>query len=314
MSLVVLKPGLCTTFQDAGRTGYQHIGVPVNGPMDALAQQLANLLVGNPLGLGTLELTLQGPTLRFDARALIVLAGADLGASLDGQPLPPNRAVRVKPGAVLTFAQRKAGARAYLAVAGGFSVEPVLGSVSTYRRGAYDGMLGRALAAGDRLGFASSFRNAPRIVLPASLTRALEREALAPIRIVPGSEWQHFDDEAQQHLLSAEYTIGNDSERMGYRLQGPALALRQPLELLSEAVAFGTVQVPPNGQPIVLMADRQTTGGYPRIAHVISADLPLLAQRLPGETVRFELTTLAHAQQLAVSRARMLAQLERAHA
>ncbi|QCI10612.1 biotin-dependent carboxyltransferase family protein [Pseudomonas putida] len=314
MSLVVLKPGLCTTFQDAGRTGHQHIGVPVNGPMDALAQQLANLLVGNPLGLGTLELTLQGPTLRFDAGALIALAGADLGASLDGQPLLPNQAVRVKPGSLLAFAQRKAGARAYLAVAGGFSAAPVLGSVSTYRRGAYDGVLGRALVAGDRLGFASSFRNAPRIVLPTRLNRMLEREADAPIRVVPGSEWQHFSDEAHAHLLNAEYTIGNDSERMGYRLQGPALDLRQPLELLSEAVAFGTVQVPPNGQPIVLMADRQTTGGYPRIANVISVDLPLLAQRLPGETVRFELTTLANAQQLAVKRARMLAQLEHAHA
>lgn len=313
MSLEVLKPGLCTTFQDAGRAGYQHIGVPVNGPMDALAQQMANLLVGNSLQHGTLEMTLIGPTLRFDAAALIAIAGADLGATLAGQPLSPNQAVRIQPGAILTFGQRKVGARAYLAVAGGFTVEQVLGSVSTYRRGAYHGVLGRTLMAGDRLGFASSFRNPPRVVLPSVLTRSIEREADAPVRILPGGEWQAFTEEARHDLLTGEYSIGSDSERMGYRLLGAALALERPLELLSEAVTFGTVQVPPSGQPIVLMADRQTTGGYPRIANVISADLPLLAQRLPGERVRFQLTTLQTAQRLAVERARHLAQLEREH-
>lgn len=314
MSLEILKPGLCTTFQDAGRTGYQHIGVPVNGPMDALAQQLANLLVGNLRECGTLEMTVQGATLRFDASALIAIAGADLGAMLDGEALPPYHAVRARPGSILSFGPRKLGARAYLAVAGGFTVEPVLGSVSTYRCGAYAGVLGRALVAGDRLGFASSFRNAPRIVLPTALTRSLEREAQAAIRIVPGGEWAAFSADAQHDLLNGEYRIGNDSERMGYRLQGPALGLLQPLELLSEAVTFGTVQVPPSGQPIVLMADRQTTGGYPRIANVISVDLPLLAQRLPGEPVRFQLTTLEDAQRLAVSRARLLQHLEHAYA
>lgn len=314
MSLEILKPGLCTTFQDSGRSGYQHIGVPVNGAMDTLAQQLANLLVGNPLERGTLEMTLQGPTMRFDAGALIAIAGADLGARLDGVALAPNQALRVRPGAVLEFTQRQLGARAYLAVSGGFSVEPVLGSVSTYRRGAYAGVLGRALQAGDRLGFASSFRNPPRLVLPGALTRSLAAEAQAPIHVIPGAEWQCFGEQARHDLLDAEYRIGNDSERMGYRLQGPALALREPLELLSAAVTFGTVQVPPSGQPIVLMADRQTTGGYPRIANVISVDLPLLAQRLPGECVRFQLTALEHAQRLAVHRARALQQLEREHA
>ncbi|KHK61563.1 biotin-dependent carboxyltransferase family protein [Pseudomonas frederiksbergensis] len=305
---------LCTTFQDTGRAGYQHIGVPVNGPMDALAQQLANLLVGNTLDRGTLEITLQGPTVRFDAGALIAITGADLGAKLNGESLQPNQAVRAKPGSVLEFGQRKFGARSYLAVAGGFTVEKVLGSVSTYRRGAYNGVLGRALVAGDRLGFASSFRNAPRIVLPAALTRSIEREAGVAIRVVPGGEWEAFTEGARQNLLNSDYSISNDSERMGYRLQGAALTLVEPLELLSEAVTFGTVQVPPSGQPIVLMADRQTTGGYPRIANVISADLPLLAQRLPGEVVRFELTTLEEAQRIAVKRAQMLTQLERDYA
>lgn len=314
MSLEVLKPGLCTTLQDAGRTGHQQIGVPVNGAMDAQALQMANLLVGNRMDQGALEITLQGPTLRFDAGALIALAGADLGALLEGQALPPNQAVRVKPGAILTFGQRRCGARAYLAVAGGFHLGALLGSVSSNRRGGYPGMQGRALVAGDRLGFASCFRNAPRLVLPSALKRRIEREADRAIRILPGAEWAAFSEQAQQHLLGSEYRIGNDSERMGYRLEGAELALRTPLELLSEAVTFGTVQVPPSGQPIVLMADRQTTGGYPRIANVISADLPLLAQRLPGEAVRFQLTTLKDAQRLAVQRARLLLQLEREHA
>ncbi|AIR91700.1 biotin-dependent carboxyltransferase family protein [Pseudomonas cremoricolorata] len=314
MSLEILKPGLCSTLQDTGRVGHQHVGVPVNGPMDALAQQLANLLVGNRRDAGVVEMTLQGPTARFDAAALIAIGGADLGATLDGEPLPPHRPVRAMAGSILAFGQRRFGARAYLAVAGGFTQDSVLGSVSTYRRGAYAGVLGRALQAGDRLGLASSFRNPPRIVLPSGLRRCIEREALSAIRLVPGGEWHAFTDQAQRTLLEAEYRIGNDSERMGYRLLGEPLPLLAPLELLSEAVTFGTVQVPPSGQPIVLMADRQTTGGYPRIANVISADLPLLAQRLPGEAVRFELTTLEHAQRLAVQRARLLVQLEREHA
>lgn len=307
MSLEVLKPGLCTTFQDAGRAGYQHLGVPVNGPMDALAHQVANVLVGNPLGMGVLEITLQGPTLCFHAAALIAITGGDLGALLNGEALPLNQAVRVLPGTVLSFGPRKAGARAYMAVAGGFVLKPVLGSLSTYRRGAYSGVLGRALVAGDRLGFASSFRTVAQRGLPAALQRAIEYEAQLPIRLIPGPEWAAFTQEAQQGLCSRSYRIGNDSERMGYRLHGEALPLKRPLELLSEGVSFGTVQVPPSAQPIVLMADRQTTGGYPRIGAVISVDLPLLAQRLPGDLVRFELTTLEHAQRLALKRARLLA-------
>lgn len=314
MSVEVLKPGLCTTFQDSGRTGYQHLGVPVNGPMDALAHQLANLLVGNTLDCGTLEITLLGPALRFNAGALIAISGADLGARLNGEAFPPDTAKRVPPGSLLEFGQRRNGARAYLAVGGGFTVEKVLGSVSAYRRGAFEGVLGRTLVTGDRLGIASSFRTVPNVVLPAGLIRCLEREARAAIRILPGGEWTAFTERAQQDFISSDYVIGNDSERMGYRLQGETLDLEQPLELLSQAVTFGTVQVPPDGLPIVLMADRQTTGGYPRIANVISVDLPLLAQRLPGDEVRFEMTTLEQAQQRVVQRARLLSGLEKAHA
>lgn len=308
MSIYVIKPGLCTTVQDAGRYGYQHLGVPVNGPMDSLAHSVANLLVGNLAACNTLEVTLQGPTLRFDSRCLLAIGGADLGARVDGVPLEPGRAVRVEAGTVLDFGPRLHGARAYIAVHGGYRLPAVLGSISTARGGGFGGVEGRMLQVGDRLPVASSFRNARAMAIPRSLQ---PERAERPLRIIAGREWGFFSEAAQQLLVSEEYRIGNDSERMGYRLQGTALQLRQPLELLSEAVPFGAIQVPPSGQPIVLMADRQTTGGYPKIAHVASVDLPLLAQRLPGEAVRFRMVGLAEAQELAIERARLIAQLEK---
>ena len=310
MSILVIRPGLCSTLQDGGRLGYQHLGVPVNGPMDALAHALANVLVGNPVDGTSLEVTLQGPTLRFDSSCLLAIAGADLGARLDGAPLPPGQAIRVAAGSVLDFARRVHGARAYIAVHGGYQVPAVLNSRSTFRRGGLGGMQGRELLAGDRLRLASSFRNPPRVQIPHALYIDPPSAAERPIRIVRGREWSAFSAQAQRALVDSVYRIGNDSERMGYRLAGAELKLHAPLELLSEAVPFGTVQVPPSGQPIVLMADRQTTGGYPKIAHVVSVDLPLLAQRLPGESVRFTLIDLEQAQALAVRQARLLEALQ----
>lgn len=318
MSIDVIKPGLCTTVQDAGRWGYQHLGVPVNGPMDVLAHSLANLLVGNLASCGTLEVTLQGPSLLFRTTTLLAIAGADLGAQLDGVPLPPGTAVKVQPGTLLSFAKRNHGARAYIAVGGGYMLPLVLGSSSTFRRGGLGGVNGRALLAGDVLQTRSSFRNLSRLQLQLQLPIALQPDpatmARSAIRVIPGREWQAFTEASQRALLSEPYRISNQSERMGYRLQGAPLALQAPLELLSEAVTFGTLQVPADGQPIVLMADRQTTGGYPKIAHVASVDLPLLAQRLPGEEVRFTLIAIEEAQRLAVERSRMITRLENDYA
>ena len=314
MSIHVIKPGLCTTVQDGGRQGYQHLGVPVNGPMDALAHGIANLLVGNPTATGTLEVTLQGPTLRFNARCLLAIAGADLSAALDGTPLTPGVAVKVAPGATLTFGKRVQGARAYIAVHGGFLLPEVLGSASTFRRGGFGGVEGRELKAGDTLAVTSSFRNVPRVVLPRELRTDIQAADGQAIRVIPGREWRFFTEQAHRALVQAPYRIANESERMGYRLAGAELELSAPLELLSETVTFGTLQVPPSGQPIVLMADRQTTGGYPKIAHVASVDLPLLAQRLPGEEVQFTLVELAEAQELAVRRAQLIQKLEALHA
>ena len=312
MTIRVLNPGLACTFQDLGRHGFQHLGVPANGVMDENAHRLANLLVGNQAEQATLEITLQGPQLVFQAGTVIALAGADLGATLDGAPLKPLQAVRVRCGAVLAFGKRISGARAYLAVRDGYLLGDTLGSTSTYGRGAYGGFCGRALRRDDVIGIASGFANPPRVLLPRQ-SQLLGYDD-GPIRVVAGREWALFQPASQARLLSSAYRIDNQSERMGYRLSGEAIELVEPVNMLSEAVGFGTIQVPPDGQPIVLMADRQTTGGYPKIASVISVDLPRLAQKLPGEEVRFERVSLEQAQVLSLARSALFAQLEAAHA
>lgn len=321
MSLEVIKPGLLSSFQDLGRHGSQARGLPVCGAMDALSHRIANLLVGNAPEEATLEITLTGPSLRFHQDCLIALAGADLSATLQParadtpQPLAPLRPVRVKTGTVLAFGRRQAGVRAYLALAGGYGLAPELGSCSTYLRGALGGWQGRALQKGDRLPLPA----APRVPQPetdetanALLLGLLRGHAQAPVRFIQGPEWAVFNDASRQALVGSTYRIGAMSDRMGYRLEGPKLARSEPAEMLSEAVAFGTVQVPPDGQPIVLMADRQTTGGYPRIAQVAAVDLPVLAQRMPGDTVRFEPIALEDAQRLLQRRAQALDQLDHA--
>lgn len=310
MSIDVLKPGALTTFQDLGRTGHQHAGIPVGGVMDERAHRLASMLVGNRASEATLEVTWMGPSLQFLQPAVIAVCGADLGATLDNQPLPPARAVTVAAGSLLAFGKRASGLRAYIAVAGGYALEPIMGSTSTYVRGGYGGAHGRPLQKGDRIGLrdagARHIPTAPLPVFPGSV----ERPHAAPLRLVPGREWAAFLPDAHRAIATEVWRVNPRSDRMGYRLDGPSLALQRPLELMSEPVGYGTVQVPPDGLPIVLMADRQTTGGYPRIAQVATVDLPRLAQCMPGEAVRFEWITLEEAQRLAVSQARVFDAME----
>lgn len=309
MTIKVIKPGMLSTFQDTGRHGFQHWGVPVTGVMDEDAHALCNLLVGNPRTFSTLEMTLQGPTLHFQAKAVIALAGADLGAELDAIPLKPGVAALVSPGSILSFGKRRQGARGYLAVSGGFLLQPLMNSTSTYSRGGFGGLRGRALQSGDLIPICSSFANPPRLG-PRANFGLYEAVACEPIRVIAGREWEDFSAESREHFLNHDYTLTGDSDRMGYRLDGTPLMLSSPKELLSESVAFGTVQVPPNGKPLVLMADRQTTGGYPRIAQVASVDLPRLAQLLPGDKVRFSLIDLSAAEALLLTRARTLKAME----
>ncbi|MGI4861751.1 MAG: biotin-dependent carboxyltransferase family protein [Janthinobacterium lividum] len=295
----VAKPGLLSTVQDIGRYGYQRLGVPVNGVMDEWSHRIANTLVGNGPDAASLESTLVGPAVWFDRDVLIALTGADMQASIDYVPAPRQRALLVRRGAMLRFGSCVKGARGYLAVRGGFAVEPVLASRSTFVRGGFGGVEGRALQTGDRVALGSADIGYP--ILHAALQRgtapfvagpaldvAPHPALLSALRFTRGPQWPDFTRAAQRCFTRELYRIHARSDRMGYRLEGPALQLRAAREMISEPVDFGTVQIPPDGQPIVLMADRQGAGGYPKIAHVISTDLPALAQALPGARVGFD--------------------------
>ena len=314
-TMQVHKPGLLSTLQDAGRYGYQKYGVIVSGAMDSFAHKAANLLVGNGEDEASLEITVIGPVLTFDAPALIAIGGSDLSPRIDGTPVPLWRPVYVPAGATLQFGSAREGCRCYLAVAGGFDVPQRMGSCSTYLRAGLGGFEGRALKAGDRL------RTKPATALGA---RILERmrggqaggapfasvawrvsyelmpayEANPKLRVLPGAQFELFDEAGLETFFSAEFKVQPQSDRMGYRLAGQPLQMRERREMLSEPVTFGTIQVPPDGNPIVLMADRQTTGGYPKLAQVISADLPLLAQAQIGSSVRFQQVDLQEAQEV----------------
>ncbi len=312
----VVKPGAQSQLQDLGRHGHQHLGVPVGGAMDELAHRVANRLVGNPPTEATLEIVLMGPTLRFTAAAQIALCGADLSATLDGVPLPLNRCVDVPAGAVLACGRRVNGLRSYLAVRGGFDVPAVMGSLSTFVRGGFGGFQGRALRKGDALALrdAAAGSDLPphdpgHNLLPHTGPDVPAEPSVCRLRVLPGEHWDGFTAQAQADFTAQAYRISPQSDRMGYRLEGPALWRTKPGELISEAVAFGSIQVPPDGQPIVLMAERQSAGGYPKIAHVIAVDLPLLAQMAPQQALRFEMVTLAQAHALYLEREHALAAL-----
>jgi KipI family sensor histidine kinase inhibitor len=291
--LVVLRPGMLTTVQDPGRWGYQDRGVPVSGPMDAVAHRLANACVGNVEHAATLEVTLLGPELRFDEEATFAIAGGDLGAVLDDSAVTPCTAVRSPPGATLRFGRRRSGARAYVAVRGGIDVPPVLGSQATHVLSAMGGHRGRPLAAGDRLPLAQHLRGAP--TEGTGPARALPEQRLpqggARLRVLPGPQDDFFADSAFEQLQRTRFVVSTQSNRMAYRLTGGLITRIPDREMISDATFFGGIQVPPSGEPILLMADRQTTGGYPQIATVITADLPLAGQLAPGDWIEFSICT-----------------------
>ncbi|MBP1933697.1 biotin-dependent carboxyltransferase family protein [Ammoniphilus resinae] len=319
MSLTILRPGLLTTVQDLGRYGYQRIGVMVSGAMDSFAHRMANLLVGNEQGEATLEITLIGPVIRFEKDALIAICGADFSPSMEGIPVPTWRPVWVRKGSILKFSPSEVGARAYLAIAGGYAIDPVMNSRSTFLRAGIGGFQGRALKAGDVLNFRSSsnwFDSGVQNDLPFTYSAWRISKNLLPlyrknptIRVMEGGEYEWFTREAQANFFSAPFTVSSQSDRMGYRLTGPKMAVHEQRELISEAVTMGTVQISSDGNPIVLMADRATTGGYPKLAHIATVDLPLLAQVRPGEQLWFYKITLQEAQRLWIRREREIQQL-----
>ncbi len=299
-SLEIKKSGWLTTIQDAGRWGLQGRGVPVSGPMDWYAHQLANRLVGNSAEASAIESAMGGPEIVFDGDAWFALTGAEFPARLNGRPIPGNRAVPAPAGASLVFGLRSKGAWGYLAVSGGLAVPAVLGSRATHVVARLGGLAGRPLRAGDRIevGPATSTVDASRRLPPLPLP-----DGGARLRVLPGPDLNRLPPGSLERLQTTRYVVSANSDRMGYRLDGPAVA--QPPagdDFISGATVTGAVQIPPSGQPIVLMADRATTGGYPIAAVVILGDLPLAGQLAPGDWIEFAPCTRDQA--LAVLRAR----------
>ncbi|WP_025745739.1 biotin-dependent carboxyltransferase family protein [Kallotenue papyrolyticum] len=296
-ALRVIGAGPLTTVQDGGRVGWRRLGVPVSGAMDPFALRVANRLVGNPPGAAALEITAGGASFEVLSTSVVALTGAEVMATLDGAPLPLWTSVLLRPGAVLVLGQRRAdwGARAYLALAGGIAVPELLGSRSTYLPGGWGGLDGRPLQGGDLLCAAP-----PTDLWPLAgqcwPPEARPAYCAAPVlRAVPGPHEAHFMPEARTLLTSVPWRVSAQANRQGYRLKGPPLPVREETNLPSLGVLPGVIQVPPDGQPILLMADAQTTGGYPIIATVIEPDLPLAAQLLPGDELRLRLIDVGEA-------------------
>jgi antagonist of KipI len=284
----IRKSGWLTTVQDAGRWGHQSRGVSVSGPMDWASHRLANRLVGNPFGAATLEVTMGGLELTFDGDVQFAIAGAEFQLDLSGQVVGMNRAVRAAAGSFLKFGPRSRGARAYLAVAGGVIVPPVLGSRATHIASRLGGFEGRALRAGDRLQVGSG--PLPREPVTYRFDQRIP-DGGAQVRVLPGPQLDRFPPRTLETLQSSRYVLSPKSDRMGYRLEGQPLPWAANEELISGATVAGAVQVPSSGLPILLLADCATTGGYPILAVVISADLPLVGQLVPGDWVEFTACT-----------------------
>jgi len=313
VSVRVVRPGLLSSIQDLGRFGLRHLGIVACGAMDPVAHGMANVLVGNPMECATLECTVLGPELIFGQEALVALYGAEFSARTETVPFPLNRPVLVPAGTRLVVGNAVRGARAYLAIAGGFDTAPVLGSRSTYLPGQFGGHAGRALMAGDRLSTvkdvallsmerysvlarrSGSNRGALRSLRWSAPALSLPADRRATVRAMEGRHFQQFDAASRSAFFDATWRISPDSNRMGYRLLGPRLARGRPIEILSEPTCLGTVQVPNDGTPIALMADHQTTGGYPKIAEIAGADIPELAQLVPGGELRFVRCSLEEA-------------------
>lgn len=301
--LTIVRPGLLTTIQDRGRFGHQAAGVPVAGPMDMFSHRLANQLVANDANAATLEITLIGPEIAVDVEIAVAITGAYFEVWCDDRLVPMSTSITIRRGQRLRFGKRIQGARAYLAVAGGVQTPVVLGSRATHLVCRMGGHEGRGLVAGDQLPILAGSRPGPTrkavgFVLPTS--------GRARLRVVPGPQADWFHADAMRAVSGVSFRISPRSNRMGYRLEGPPLARLSGAELISEPVGMGAIQVPGAGEPILLMADRQTAGGYPKIGHVISADLPLAAQLAPGEFIEFATCTRQEALAALIARERQL--------
>jgi biotin-dependent carboxylase-like uncharacterized protein len=289
--LTVIRPGILTTIQDLGRWGHQATGVPVAGPMDEYSHLLANRILGNSPSAAALEITLMGPELSSDVDVWCAVSGATFPLTIDGRPVRMHEAFPLRAGARLRFGERTAGARATLAVRGGIDVEPILGSRSTSLISRMGPFGGRALKAGDELPILGADLRVDSAAAHGRVRPLELPDGGAALRVIRGPQDHMFTPKAYDTLFGSRFIVTPSSNRMGYRLEGSPLAHAGSADILSDATPFGSIQVPASGQPILLMADRQTTGGYPKIATVITADLPLAGQLAPGDWVEFRACT-----------------------
>lgn len=297
MGIRVLKAGMLTTVQDLGRTGYQSQGFSVAGIMDVRSFKIANLLLDNPENEAVLEFTLIGPTLQFTSETIIAITGGDFTPTINGEPVPMYEAVYVNRGDILKFGSARTGSRGYIAFSSYLDIPVVMGSRCTNLKSKIGGFKGRKLKDEDYIGFRMKRR-----YLPYFLSRKLRADDFSAesetLRVVLGPQDEMFSKQGIDTFLSQEYTVTSDFDRMGCRLEGPFIAAKNTTDMISDGIAYGSVQVPSHGKPIILLSDRQTTGGYPKIATVASVDIPKLVQRKTDHKIRFTAISVQEAQKL----------------
>lgn len=306
MSIKIINAGMLSTIQDGGRFGVMKYGFTQSGAMDSKAMSTANILVGNEPECAVIETTLLGITAEFTENTVIALSGGDFSAAINGTPIKRNKAYAVNAGDTLAMSYAKSGVRGYLAVSGGFDVPEVMGSRSTNLKSQIGGFYGRKLAAGDII-------NTFAPIITDTTGRELPEETYEnsiTLRAVLGPQDYMFTDEDINTFFSCEYKITQQADRMGIRLDGEPLKGKGSMDIVSDGIVFGSVQVPKNGMPIILAADRQTTGGYAKIATIISADRHLIAQARPGGTVKFAQVSIKEAQKIAKQEQKALKKLK----
>jgi antagonist of KipI len=310
MTAIVQRAGFLTSVQDLGRTGFRQFGVSTSGALDPFALRVANVLVGNDEGAAGLEITLGGLQLRFEDERLVAWCGGEFDVHIGSQVLPAGHVAHLQRGGELKFARAQIGCRCWLAISGGIDVPVVIGSRSTDLRASFGGFEGRALRDGDVV-LLFKWPGSPTPATAISSWSA-SHDWVSPasrhpsLRFIRGVDWNRFDDVTIQRFTNHEFNVSPDSDRMGVRLDGPELKREDETDLISEAVAPGTIQVPPSGKPILLLGDCQTIGGYPKIAHVITVDLGVAAQLRAGDGVRFFEVSLQDAHRLLMERERDL--------
>lgn len=297
MSIRIINGGLLTTVQDAGRTGYQRSGFGVSGVMDQRSYQIANMLLSNDPAEAVLEATVMGPEILFQEDNLFVVTGGDFAPALDGQLIDNYKVYLGRKGSVLKLSFAREGARAYIAFAGGLDIPVVMGSRSTNLKCKIGGYQGRKLEAGDIIAFRSPAVELPNMYKRYEKIREFSEKEIT-LRVVPGPQEDYFTEEGLHTFFNSTYQVGQESDRMGYRLEGEAITARNGVDIISDGIAPGSIQIPASGTPIIMMADRQTTGGYAKIATVITTDLPKLAQSMPGTKIHFKQVTVEEAQKL----------------